>query len=242
MKFCKRTLWHLVLISAIFPYQRAIAQNVISPAYLYRPAPIYPTSELAKLHEGRVLVRVFVNTYGLAQDPSVIASSGFPALDTAAVESVSTWRFTPAMRNNVPIGVWISIPITFSLSDSPPPSFKRESWTYVAGNQNLSFYIQKENINGSILEPGVHTMWVLRNYNQPKLIGHIKPFFSTIEEWKLNCVQGTTQTLTSTAFSELYGSSSIVIHDAKVQPERKIISDTFGDAFRQLICQDGLGN
>jgi len=38
-----------------------------------------------------------------------------PALDDAAAACVLQWRFKPAMSKGAPVGVWVAVPVHFSL-------------------------------------------------------------------------------------------------------------------------------
>jgi protein TonB len=52
--------------------------------------------------QGRVLVRVFVDTSGAAAQIELRESSGHPRLDDAAASAVRRWRFVPARRGAAP--------------------------------------------------------------------------------------------------------------------------------------------
>jgi TonB family protein len=64
---------------------------------------------------GEVQIWLFVNENGEVQKSSVRISSGHPELDAAAVEVARVMRFTPARNKDVPVPVWISLPIVFSV-------------------------------------------------------------------------------------------------------------------------------
>lgn len=96
------------------------------------PVPINPVSPMeyprALLDEGiggRVLLRLFVDSTGrLVRDSIRLAeSSGYPALDSAALAGAVELRFSPALRNGRPIAAPFLQPIHFrnprSRSDAP---------------------------------------------------------------------------------------------------------------------------
>lgn len=65
---------------------------------------------------GRVLLWVFVDEKGSAVKSQVHTTSGYPALDNAAMQIVESMEFSPAMNRDKPVGVWIAQPIDFSVS------------------------------------------------------------------------------------------------------------------------------
>ena len=65
--------------------------------------------------EGRVLLRVFVDVEGRAEQVELKSSSGFPRLDQAAEDAVQRWKFVPAKRGNEVVATWVAVPIVFNL-------------------------------------------------------------------------------------------------------------------------------
>lgn len=64
---------------------------------------------------GRVLIYTVISAEGLPTEIKVDKSSGFPRLDSAALEAVRTWRFKPGKVGGVPAALPYLIPITFEL-------------------------------------------------------------------------------------------------------------------------------
>ena len=64
-------------------------------AYEALRPPKYPAAAAAAHMEGRVLVSIIVHADGRATDASVRESSGHDELDLAAMDAVSSWRYTP---------------------------------------------------------------------------------------------------------------------------------------------------
>lgn len=62
---------------------------------------------------GRVLIYTVISAEGLPLETKVDKSSGFPRLDSAALEAVRTWRFKPGKVGGVPAALPYIIPITF---------------------------------------------------------------------------------------------------------------------------------
>lgn len=87
--------------------------------YLNVPAPHYPESALLRRIEGRVVLRVAVDTDGAVSTLQVEQSSGDPALDRAALAAVAHWRFYPAQENGVAVACEVRVPVSFSLPPTP---------------------------------------------------------------------------------------------------------------------------
>lgn len=83
--------------------------------YLKNPAPSYPTASRRMGEEGKVILRVQVNTLGAPEQVEVKSSSGSSRLDDAALQTVRTWKFIPAKRGETPIESWVMVPINFKI-------------------------------------------------------------------------------------------------------------------------------
>jgi TonB family protein len=85
-----------------------VAINPVSPMQ-------YPRALLDQGIEGRVLLRLYVDSAGqLLNDSTRIAeSSGYPALDSAAVSGATGLRFSPALRNGRPVAAPFLQPVHF---------------------------------------------------------------------------------------------------------------------------------
>ncbi|WP_197455019.1 energy transducer TonB [Stieleria varia] len=77
--------------------------------------PNYPDDAQAAGHEGRVVLVVTVKSDGSVADIAVATSSGFGVLDSAALEAVFQWRFSPAKFRGLPVTAEILVPIRFTL-------------------------------------------------------------------------------------------------------------------------------
>ena len=87
-------------------------------AYAANPRPEYPLLARRMGMEGVVLLSVLVRRDGGVGDIDVQKSSGFPALDDAALRTVrSRWRFVPARKDGEPVDARVTVPIRFHLSD-----------------------------------------------------------------------------------------------------------------------------
>ena len=65
--------------------------------------------------EGRVLLRLFADSTGalVADSTRVAESSGYPALDSAALGGAADLRFSPALRHGRPVAGAFLQPIHF---------------------------------------------------------------------------------------------------------------------------------
>ncbi len=92
-----------------------VTQPIFNADYLDNPAPPYPSVARRNGEQGRVILRVLVNTSGSAEEIEVRTSSGFARLDDAARETVRRWKFVPARRGPQPVAAWVLIPLSFRL-------------------------------------------------------------------------------------------------------------------------------
>jgi TonB family protein len=88
--------------------QPPVAINPVSPM-------VYPSALLEQGIEGRVLLRLYADSMGMiVHDSSRIAeSSGYPALDSAALSGAATLRFSPALRHGRPVAGPFLQPVQF---------------------------------------------------------------------------------------------------------------------------------
>jgi protein TonB len=79
---------------------------------LGNPAPKYPMQARLRHWEGTVRLRVLITAEGRVKEIAVARSSGFDALDEAALETVRKWRFEPGKQAGVPVEAvgFLSIP------------------------------------------------------------------------------------------------------------------------------------
>jgi protein TonB len=102
------------------PGQKAEGATTVTPpihraAYLRNPPPRYPIIARRNGEQGTVTLRVLVTRDGLPASVSVEKSSGSNHLDSAALETVRTWRFVPARQGAQPVEAWVLVPIVFKL-------------------------------------------------------------------------------------------------------------------------------
>jgi TonB family protein len=107
-----------------------------APVALNPDVPIaYPPALYDQKVEGDVMLRLFVDSTGklLAESTRIAETSGYPALDSAALAGAATLRFAPAKRNGVAVPTAFLQPVEFrqvgttrtgtvTIPPAPPPA------------------------------------------------------------------------------------------------------------------------
>jgi TonB family protein len=90
------------------PEEPPVAINAVSPVR-------YPPALLAQGIEGRVLLRLYVDSAGRVIPDSIriAESSGYPALDSAALVGAPELRFSPALHQGQPVAAPFLQPVQF---------------------------------------------------------------------------------------------------------------------------------
>lgn len=83
-----------------------------------RVDPVYPSASRRDGEQGRGVFRVLVDENGKPQDVQVLTSTGFPRLDTAALEAIRKWAFSPAMQNGQKVKSWTRVQVAFQLQNA----------------------------------------------------------------------------------------------------------------------------
>lgn len=84
------------------------------PVPVTRVAPEYPALALKAGMEGRVVVKMLVGKDGSVRE-AMIERSTADVFNDAALAAARGFLFTPAVMNNGPVPVWITVPFTFRL-------------------------------------------------------------------------------------------------------------------------------
>jgi periplasmic protein TonB len=88
--------------------------------YLNNPRPPYPMVARRMGYHGKVVLDVEVLANGTAGDVKLHQGSGYDILDNAALQTVKTWRFTPARHLGQAVTQRFLVPIKFSLEEGAP--------------------------------------------------------------------------------------------------------------------------
>src|SRR2546423_11250433 len=105
------------------PFQTVGRQPDVAPVMLNKELPFrYPPALYAQKVQGNVTLRIFISRDGsIVPDSTRVAeTSGFNALDSAAMKGWRDLRFEPAKTQGIPVPVSILLPVFFRHPDAPP--------------------------------------------------------------------------------------------------------------------------
>lgn len=80
-----------------------------------KPPPRYPRELLQKKQGGRVIILVTVSERGVVTNTSVKESSGFAAMDQAALNAAKRWKFKPGIKGGRKAVMTAKIPFNFRI-------------------------------------------------------------------------------------------------------------------------------
>jgi protein TonB len=94
-----------------------VGGNIHPPAKRNNVSPVYPPMARQARVEGVVILEATISANGRVSDVKVLR--GIPLLDSAAVDAVRQWTYTPTLLNGVPVPVVMTVTVNFRLgSDS----------------------------------------------------------------------------------------------------------------------------
>lgn len=105
------------------PFQTVGRQPDIAPVMLNNELPFrYPPALYAQRVQGNVTLRIYIDGNGeiVADSTRVAETSGFNALDSAAMKGSRDLRFEPAKTQGQPVPVSILLPVYFRHPDASP--------------------------------------------------------------------------------------------------------------------------
>jgi TonB family protein len=118
------------------PFQTVGRQPDIAPVMLNKELPFrYPPALYAQKVQGNVTLRIYIDRDGsiVADSTRVAETSGFNALDSAAMKGSRDLKFEPARTQGQAVPVSILLPVFFRHPDAPPLAgdsvIKRDSST-----------------------------------------------------------------------------------------------------------------
>lgn len=91
-----------------------VGGDVSEPVPIYKPDPPYSDEARKAKYQGTVVLWILVDATGAVTDCRVVKPLGF-GLDEKSVETVSTWKFQPAMRDGEPVAVRVMVQVKFTL-------------------------------------------------------------------------------------------------------------------------------
>ena len=104
-------------------FQTVGRQPDVAPVMLNKELPFrYPPALYAQKVQGNVTLRIFINRDGsiLPDSTRIAETSGFTALDSAAMKGSRDLKFEPAKTQGQPVPVSILLPVYFRHPDAPP--------------------------------------------------------------------------------------------------------------------------
>ena len=122
-----------VAVAAAAPPPSPAASTAAGPATAPQPAdfgaadgprvvhledPVYPARALRLRREGKVLLRLEIDSTGRLQSATVVKGAGY-GFDASALAAVRRARFAPATRGGVPVSCVALLPISFTLAPLP---------------------------------------------------------------------------------------------------------------------------
>jgi TonB family protein len=105
------------------PFQTVGKQPDVAPVMLNKELPFrYPPALYAQKVQGNVTLRIYINREGaiVTDSTRVAETSGFNALDSAAMKGSRDLRFEPAKTQGIAVPVSILLPVFFRHPDAPP--------------------------------------------------------------------------------------------------------------------------
>ncbi len=77
--------------------------------------PLFPRRAREQGWHGRVILRLVISPQGHVQSAKIHQSSGYPLLDTSALNTARDWEFQPAKNGSFPVAATVNVPIQFDL-------------------------------------------------------------------------------------------------------------------------------
>jgi TonB family protein len=93
-----------------------VGGRVSAPRAIDSPDPEYSERARKAKYGGTCVLWLVVDANGMPRDVKVTRALGL-GLDEKATEAVRQWKFSPAMKDGVPVAVMINVEVSFRLSD-----------------------------------------------------------------------------------------------------------------------------
>jgi len=91
-----------------------MGRGITAPRAIYDPEPEYSDEARRVKHQGVVILSLVVDQQGRARDIHVARSLGM-GLDEKAMGAVRMWKFSPGMKDGIPVAVRVNIEVSFRL-------------------------------------------------------------------------------------------------------------------------------
>jgi TonB family protein len=91
-----------------------LGRGITAPKAIYDPEPEYSEEARKIKQQGVVIVSLVVDQQGRPRDMHVTRSLGI-GLDEKAMDAVKQWKFSPGMKDGIPVAVRVNIEVSFRL-------------------------------------------------------------------------------------------------------------------------------
>ena len=88
----------------------------VEPTVVKKVEPAYPREAAKQGVEGKVWVKVLIDTAGRVRDV-VLLKSDAEVFNAPAIAAARQFEFTPAHSKKAPVAVWVAVPFKFKLAD-----------------------------------------------------------------------------------------------------------------------------
>jgi protein TonB len=90
-----------------------VGGQIKEPTKLKAVPPVYPESAVRARVEGVVILECLISPQGRVTEVKVLR--GVPLLESAAVDAVKQWVYTPTLMDGVPVPVLMTVTVRFDL-------------------------------------------------------------------------------------------------------------------------------
>ena len=115
--FLKRLVPLLLLAGACFAIHGQASAASLAPVAGSCSRPVYPSASIAARETGTVTLSLDIDATGKVTAANVIQSSGHPALDAAARDSIAKCSFTQKLVNGKPAAYSFKMQYVWSLDE-----------------------------------------------------------------------------------------------------------------------------
>jgi protein TonB len=91
-----------------------MGRGITAPRAIYDPEPEYSDEARRIKQQGVVILSLVVDQQGRARDIHIARSLGM-GLDEKAIDAVKQWKFSPGMKDGIPVAVRVNIEVSFRL-------------------------------------------------------------------------------------------------------------------------------
>jgi TonB family protein len=92
----------------------SLGRGITAPRAIYDPEPEYSEEARKIKQQGVVILSMVVDQQGRPRDMHVVRSLGM-GLDEKAMDAVKQWKFSPGLKDGIPVAVRVNIEVSFRL-------------------------------------------------------------------------------------------------------------------------------